>query len=318
MLAAPILTEASAHAPHALHTGERAWPETNCYVDLWIELLHAHGLVPEAMLGFTLRQDFEGDQFTFFKPNLADIERLYGLEVQELALYESLEAHALAQGARGRTVLVEVDAFHLPDTRGTTYRRESSKTTIAIMGLDAQGRSLDYIHNAGRFRLDGEDYDGIFQAPGLFPYAEFVKASAPPLPRAELPAAALDLLRTHRRRAPRRNPVRAFQECLAGLGDGFVQRPLSAFHAYAFNTTRQLGANFEMLGSHLDWLAAEGMGGFGPAAARARDLAAEAKAFQFQLARAFNRGRISGLDGRLQGACTSYDDVFAALDRALA
>ncbi|MBE7204408.1 MAG: DUF1839 family protein, partial [Parafilimonas terrae] len=72
---------ADPYVPHALHDAGRDWPETNCYVDLWIELLHGRGLVPEAMLGFTLRQDFEGDQFTFFKPPTGDIERLYGLEV---------------------------------------------------------------------------------------------------------------------------------------------------------------------------------------------------------------------------------------------
>ncbi|NKF34703.1 DUF1839 family protein, partial [Pseudomonas sp. BGM005] len=29
---------------HALHSGERAWPETNCYVDLWIEVLATSGV----------------------------------------------------------------------------------------------------------------------------------------------------------------------------------------------------------------------------------------------------------------------------------
>ena len=52
----------------------RIWPETNCYVDLWIEVLAAAGFTPEAMLGFTLTQDFEGDQFTFFKVPLEDLE----------------------------------------------------------------------------------------------------------------------------------------------------------------------------------------------------------------------------------------------------
>ena len=62
------------YKPHALHQPERMWPETNCYVDLWIETLHAFGSEPEAMLGFTLMQDFEGDQFTFFKVPLEDLE----------------------------------------------------------------------------------------------------------------------------------------------------------------------------------------------------------------------------------------------------
>jgi hypothetical protein len=311
-------TSAAPHLPHVLHAADRTWPETNCYVDLWIELLHLRGLNPEAMLGFTLRQDFEGDQFTFFKPKAADLEALYGLEILELALYETLEGHSLVQAARGLPVLVEVDAFYLPDTAGTTYGREASKTTIAILALDPERRWLDYIHNAGRFQLDGADYDGIFAKGRLLPYAEFVKPCGRPLSPAELPGAALALLRRHRAQAPEHNPVTAFRETLAGKPDAFVQRPLSAFHSYAFNTTRQLGANFELLGSHLAWLTAEGAGAFGDAAEAATRLGQEAKAFQFQLARAFARGKLAGLPERLHAAEATYAAVFAALDKALA
>jgi hypothetical protein len=119
------LAPAEPYVPHPLHDSGRDWPETNCYVDLWIELLHGRGLAPEAMLGFTLRQDFEGDQFTFFKPPPGDIEYLYGLEVLELAVYRDLESHALIQVGAGRPVLVEVDAFYRP-TVGTTARRRSA------------------------------------------------------------------------------------------------------------------------------------------------------------------------------------------------
>ena len=73
---------------HALHSSERAWPETNCYVDLWIEVLATSGVAPEAMLGFTLTQDFEGDQFTFFKVPLEDLDTLYGIRATELAIYD--------------------------------------------------------------------------------------------------------------------------------------------------------------------------------------------------------------------------------------
>ncbi|AWN52798.1 DUF1839 family protein [Methylobacterium sp. 17Sr1-1] len=311
-------TSAAPHRPHALHAADRTWPETNCYVDLWIELLHLRGLSPEAMLGFTLRQDFEGDQFTFFKPKPADLEALYGLEILELALYETLEGHSLVQAARGLPVLVEVDAFYLPDTAGTTYGREASKTTIAILSLDPETRFLDYLHNAGRFQLAGADYDGIFAKGRLLPYAEFVKPCGPALTGSALTDAALALLRRHRAYAPKHNPVTAFREALAAKPDAFVQRQLSAFHSYAFNTTRQLGANFELLGSHLAWLTAQGAGSFGEAAEAATRLAQEAKAFQFQLARAFARGKLAGLPERLAAAEATYAAVFAALDRALA
>lgn len=312
------LPAAGPYLPHPLHDPGRDWPETNCYVDLWIELLHGRGLVPEAMLGITLRQDFEGDQFTFFKPPPGDIERLYGLEVLELAVYGGLEAHALLQARAGRPVLVEVDAIFLPDTSGTTYGRDHAKTTIGILALDPETRELDYLHNAGRFRLAGADYAGIFGAAELPPYAEFVKAVAPPLSPADLPVAARDLLVKHRARAPGRNPVRAFRDTLAATADGLVCRPLGVFHAYAFNTTRQLGANFEMLASHLAWLEGQGAGSFAAAAEAAADLSRGAKAFQFQLARAFHRRSAAGLADRLDPLATTYERVFAALDRALA
>jgi hypothetical protein len=312
------LGPAGPYVPHRLHESGRDWPETNCYVDLWIELLHGRGLVPEAMLGFTLRQDFEGDQFTFFKPPLGDIERLYGLEVLELAVYGGLEAHAVLQARAGRPVLVEVDAIFLPDTSGTTYGRAHAKTTIGILALDPETQELDYLHNAGRFRLAGADYAGIFGPSDLPPYAEFVKAVAPPLSPADLPGAARDLLARHRVRAPERNPVLAFRDALAATADGLVSQPLDVFHAYAFNTTRQLGANFEMLSSHLTWLEDQGAGSFAPAAAAAADLSREAKAFQFQLARAFHRRSAAGLPARLDSLAATYERVFATLDQALA
>ena len=58
----------AAYQRHSLHGEQRIWVEKNCYVDLWIELLHALRLEPLAMLPFTLAIDFEGDQWTFFKP----------------------------------------------------------------------------------------------------------------------------------------------------------------------------------------------------------------------------------------------------------
>jgi hypothetical protein len=311
-------TDAPAHAAHPLHGQDRAWPETNCYVDLWIELLHHRGLAPEAMLGFTVRQDFEGDQFTFFKPSMAEIEALYGLRLDELAVYDGLERHALIQAARGSVVMVEVDAIFLPDTAGTTYGREHSKTTIGILAIDEANRRLDYLHNAGRFALSGADYDGIFAETTLPPYAEFVRNVGDPAPAARLPHVALDLLRKNLRGAPRRNPVRAFAGALAETGEGLVVRPLSVFHKYAFNTTRQLGANFEMLGSHLAWLTDSGAGEFTTAADAATRLASEAKAFQFQLARGFAKRSAAGLPAKLERATATYEDVFGALRHALA
>jgi hypothetical protein len=79
------------YKPHALHDPERRWPQTNCYVDLLIEIMATTGHDPIAAFGFTVAQDFEGDQFTFFKFPTADLQRLAGLDIQELALFDRLE-----------------------------------------------------------------------------------------------------------------------------------------------------------------------------------------------------------------------------------
>ena len=67
---------------HALHGEDRAWAETNCFTDLVIELTHGLGHEPLAMLPFTLAIDFEGDQWTFFKPAADDLRALYGSDLQ--------------------------------------------------------------------------------------------------------------------------------------------------------------------------------------------------------------------------------------------
>ena len=242
--------------PHALHAGTRDWPETNCYVDVWIEVLHALGRDPTAALGFTVTQDFEGDHFTFAKMGLEDLRDLYGLEVAELALYDTLEAHVAKQTARGRMVLLEVDSFGLPDTRGVSYRLEHTKTTIAINRIDPGGRTLDYFHGPGFFTLGDDDYDAVLARDRaettLFPYAEFVKFEGlKPQPE---PAVALALLRRHFARCPAENPVLAFRDRLREQVAAASEREPAFLHRYAFNTARQLGMNFELLGSHLAWL----------------------------------------------------------------
>ena len=71
----------AAYARHRLHLGDRAWLESNCYIDLWIELLQTAGVEPLAALPCTFAGDLEGDQWTFFKFPIADLYGLYGVEV---------------------------------------------------------------------------------------------------------------------------------------------------------------------------------------------------------------------------------------------
>jgi hypothetical protein len=306
------------HASHVLHQGDRVWQETNCYVDLWIELLHGFGLDPRAAFAFTVTQDFEGDQFTFFKFPLEDLERLYGTQVQELAIYDSLEDRVLAQTLRGHTVLVEVDGYYLPNTRATSYRREHPKTTIGIDFIDPAGLRLGYFHNTGYHVLDGEDYDGVFrklpqfagQADLLFPYVEFAKQARPALEGTALLDASVELLRAHLPRRPLRNPITQWRAAFPEQLDTLLTRGEIFFHLYSFNLMRQLGANFEFLSKYLEWLSAQGMEIPPEIAGSAQKIASESMVMQFRLVRAMARGR--------HDLCSDCFDVLeAAYDNTL-
>lgn len=298
--------------PHALHSSERCWPETNCYVDLWIEVLHVLGFDPRAALGFTVAQDFEGDQFTFFKFPLDDLRTLFAVSVNELAIYDRLEQHIVRQVERGRLVLVEMDSFYLPDTGGTAYRREHVKTTVAVARIDVSQRRMGYFHNAGYYELTGDDFDGAFRrlpsfqdCPDvLFPYVEFVKIEdgAPgPVARFE---AAVRLLQTHLGRRPA-NPVTRFRAEFPCHLERLATGSMDYFHRYSFNVLRQLGANFELLGDHCAWLTEHGALGLDASASACQQLAASAKTLQFLLARAVNKRKFG-----------DYSSVLDTMERA--
>lgn len=312
----------AAYQPHFLHGPQRNWPETNCYVDLWIEVLGAMGLQPEAALGFTVMQDFEGDQFTFFKFPPEDLALLFDLSVQELAIYDRVEAHTLEQVQRGRLVLIEVDSFYLPDTRGTSYQLTHGKTTIGVNHLDTDKRVMHYFHNAGFFAMEGSDYDGIFRQSyavgsaqaALFPYVEFVKASKRKS-GAVTRDIAIKLLKHHLQSRPTGNPMRAYQQAFPAHAEMLSQRPMEFFHLYAFNTLRQIGANFEMLGSHLQWLSSLGEAELEQGISAANDIATNAKTIQFQLARAVTRKKFDSFVAGLEPLAVAYDTVFATLSR---
>ena len=293
--------------PHSLHAPDRDWVETNCYIDVWVEALHALGLEPLAALPFTVTQDFEGDHFTFFKFPPEDLRALFGLAVQELAIFDRLEGHIEEQLRRGRMVLVEVDAFHLPDTKGTSYGRAHTKTTVAAIEIDIAARRLGYFHNTAFHRLEGADFDGVFHRTPemLFPYCEFVKRESPPFTGRALVDRSLTLLRTHLRRRPA-DPIAAFRADFPRHIEALATRSMDYFHQYAFNVPRQLGANFEMLGSYLRWLSDNGQPDLAGAISACQTVSAACKALQFQLARAVNRKKFGDYEALLDTLATSY------------
>lgn len=297
--------------PRLLHAADRIWLETNCYIDVWAELLPALGHPAEAALAFTVRQDFEGDHFTFFKFPLEDLEALFGLSVQELAIYDTVEAHTLEQLRRGRVVLIEVDSHFLPDA--ATYKTGHVKTTVAAVAIDTTAKTFGYFHNTGYHVLKGADYEGLFAAPkaeGMFPYCEFVKRDGKALAGDALKQASIGLLRGHLRYRAATNPIAQWRAELPAHVERLAARDMDYFHLYAFNVPRQLGANFEMLATYLDWL-----GGPAEEATAARRIAEGAKAIQFQLARMANRRRFDAGTLQLGPLEADYDLILSALGK---
>jgi hypothetical protein len=300
----------------ALHDGDRVWIETNCYVDLWAELLPALGHPAEAALPFTVLQDFEGDHFTFAKFPLDDLRVLFGLAVQELTIYDSVEAHALEQLGRGRPVLIEVDAHWLPDA-DLAYRQQHVKTSVAAVALDPAARRLGYFHGVGYHVLDGEDYDGLFRsraaAGTLFPYVEFVKRDGKALAGGALVAASVALLRLHLKHRPATNPVTGWRMALPQHFERLAVRDMDFFHLYAFNLPRQFGANIEMLGTYLNWLGTHGEDGLTEAALACRRIAEAAKTLQFQLARMSHRRKFDAAALKLGPIEVDYAFIMSTL-----
>jgi hypothetical protein len=310
---------------HELHTRPRAWTESNCYVDLCIEVLHAAGFDPTACLGFTLASDFEGDQFTFFKPPPGDLQQLYGVSIYELNLWRPLLEHALTQLDRGALLLAEVDAYYLPDTAGTDYRHAHTKTTIGIESVDREARTLGYFHNAGYFSLDGADFDGVFQIEPpvpethLPPYVELFRVDQESAPsERERVERSVELARAHLRRRPRNNPLTRYRAQLATDVEWLVTRELATFHQYAFSVLRQLGANFELLGLYLEWLGKHGLPGMHEPAQAFDLISQSSKSMIMKLARSVNAKRPSDLSAMLSDAEGAWERGMQAVVAALA
>jgi hypothetical protein len=299
-----------------LHGADRCWTETNCYIDLWIELLHALGLRPAAAGACALSTDFDGDQWTFFKFPAEDLRLLFGLEVHEMNIWRPLASHVEEQLGMGRLLTVEVDAHFLPDTEGVTYRRGHAKTTIAPAHVDRASRRMGYFHSAGYFELEGTDFDGIFNREAVAkipPYVELVRLDHVIRDETALVPMALTLLRSHLGRKPLDNPIRRLGERieadlseLAAEGDEF-------FHGYAFGTCRQCGASAEVAASFVAWLGRAIGEDTGEIADRLNAVANDAKALELMLARVA-RGRAVDITAVIEAMAGAWGDALGELD----
>jgi len=309
--------EPSGYEQHRLHAPGRTYLETNCYADVLIELLHAHGDEPLAMLSFVVRTDWEGDQFTYFKPPYHDLYELFGIEIHEMLPYRTVPEHIEEQLYLGRTVLVEIDAWYLPDTAATSYRREHLKTTVAPEMIDRNGERMRYFHNAGIFDLDGEDYRGAFRMLPQFtddvmdPFIEVVRFDAAEgLVGEALRRRARELLASHYALRPARNPFITWAESLTADLPRLLAGDDADYHAYAFVTVRMVGAAFELLADHVEWV----LGDDGEAAGAAlRRIVDGSKVISFRLARRrpFDPGPA------IETLAEAWDEGMTLLGRAL-
>ncbi|MFZ6815968.1 DUF1839 family protein [Undibacterium sp. Rencai35W] len=274
--ALPRIDRAS-YVAHALHGNERAWGETNCYIDVWIEVLHSLKLNPLACMSMVFALDFDGDQWTFYKPPHEDLFTLYGIDVQELNVWRNLLDNACVQLQRGRLVLTETDSFYLPDTSGTDYRTNHVKTTIAIQEIDIAQQRMGYFHNSSYHELSGDDFVQTFRTGTLHDssagqavmpmFAEFVRLDRLMfLDEHALAQASRALLIKHLARRPAHNPISLFQPVFISDVEQLKAEGLAAYHAYAFATLRQLGAGFSVGATYLRWLEHMGQGNFASAA----------------------------------------------------
>ncbi len=308
--------EPASYRPPALHAGGRTYTETNCYTDVLIELLHACGYEPLAAFGHLVRMDFEGDQWTFFKPPPEDLETLFGVDIHEMQPYRSLPLQIAQQIEQGRTIVVELDSFYLPDTASTSYRAEHVKTSVAADAIDPSGQTLRYFHNTGLHELCGEDYQGIFRLSGRFsqdvlpPYTELVRFDAGArLEDQALRDAALGILRQHLARRPLTNPFERFGSHLDAQLPALLQGDLPEYHAYAFATVRMAGSAFELAISHVQWLLGAQSGEI---VAPMAEIVNGCKALSFRLA----RRRPFEADSLLGGLADAWTRAIDGLVRA--
>jgi hypothetical protein len=242
----------STYQRHPVHRPEFGYPDTNCWTDVVIEVLHASGNEPLAALGCTLALDHEGDQFTFFKPRQDELEALYGIAVYELQVYRPMFQHVAQQLELGRALIFEVDGWWLPDTAGASYHVQHGKTSIVVDSFTED--RLVYFHNGGVHELGREDLEQIATPGGLPGYAEVMRFDAGPrLAGEELRATARELLRDNLLRRPATSPFIGFASQLDRELDGVLAMEMPDLHTFAFATTRMAGSAAALAAAHVRW-----------------------------------------------------------------
>jgi hypothetical protein len=309
-----LALDADTYQRHPLHDDDRAWPETNCYVDLWIELLHALEFDAVAPLAFLLSSDFDGEQWEFFKYPPEDLRSLYGFEVREFNVWRSLEQQIEEHLRLGHLMTIEADSWFLPDTAGVSYQLGHQKSTIGPAMIDTVTRRMGYFHNRGYYVVSGADYEGVLRTDALPsvlpPYAEVISLDRLQRPDPVTLRSRVDvLISQHLERRPTSNPVQRMAARICADTAWLQAASDDTFHGYAFGTLRQCGAWADTLSTFVGWLGREDLT---TSAAAFAALSSTAKTCQFKLAR-LATGRATDLSGLFASMSQSWDDGFAPL-----
>ncbi|MDO9181218.1 MAG: DUF1839 family protein [Bacteriovorax sp.] len=299
------------YSRHLIHGPGRTWAETNCYTDVLIEQIHALGHEPIAALSFTLRADFEGDQWTFFKIPHSDLIDLYGLDIQELAVWRPIVVHIEELINRGSIPVLELDSFFLPDTAGTAYQIAHVKSSVSVNYIDVTNLKLGYFHNQGYHELNGQNFIDIFQLNKLVherilpPYFEFIKREREVhLSKNDIFEVSRNLLKRNFALIPKNNPFIQFKERFVIDLEWLMKEEAEVFHAYSFATLRQFGSCFELSETYFRWLGSQTKSDidYSGIAESFKNISDTAKTYQFQLARALARKKtldLSALDSMM-------------------
>ena len=294
--------EAAGYHRHALHADERVWVEKNCYIDICIEVVHALGLEPLAMLAVRRRHRLRGRPVDLLQAAARRAARALRRSTSRSSTSGGRSpTTSLEHLAAGKLISTEADAFYLPDTAGTDYQRQHTKTTIVIQDFDLEHRRLGYFHNAGYYALEGDDFAHLFRV-GVAPDPTFMPLFAEVVridrlvrrPPDELRALSRALLAQARRAAPERQPRRALRRALRrrsavdhGRGAGLLSRLGLRDGAPA-----RRGASSSRRCTSSGWATTP----LAPAATAFAALSQTAKAFILKAARAVNAKR--ALDAR--------------------
>src|SRR5262249_5668449 len=134
------------------------------------------------------------------------------------------------------------------------------------------------------------------------------------LPPRELVDRSLGILKGCLARRPATNPVVRFKEQFLKDVEWLKGEGLALYHAYAFATIRQCGADFELASQYVRWLEKHGETGLEKAGTELDNISAHCKALILKTARAVNAKKAVDFAPMLDAMAASWDAGMAELD----